>query len=340
MRLSDFDFALPPELIARFPAERRGGSRLLRLERASGRISHHRFGELPELLAPGDFLVVNNTRVLPARLLGRINGRPAEMLLMRDLGGNRLEALCRPAARFAPGAVFAVEGGPRAEVLAGGGRGRRQLLFDRGFDQVLTHGYAPLPPYIKRRAAEAAECRDFDRERYQTVYARQPGSIAAPTAGLHFTAEMLERLRRQHPLLEVTLEVGEATFQKIEVEEIERHRMGNERVHMPAETAAALARWRGEGRRLLAVGTTSVRSLEGYARLAEPRAEFETDLFIRPGFRFMLVDKLLTNFHLPKSSLFILASAFAGLEPLREAYRQAIAEGYRFFSYGDAMLIV
>jgi S-adenosylmethionine:tRNA ribosyltransferase-isomerase len=340
MRLSDFDFDLSAELIVRFPAERRDGSRLLLLNRQDGHVSHHRFQDLPDLLAAGDFLVMNNSRVLPARLFGRIDGRAAEMLVVRNLGGKRLEVLCQPAAHFKPGAVFTAEGGMRAEVIAVGGRGRRQLFFDREYEQVLEHGFAPLPPYIKRKAGEAASRRGFDLERYQTVYARDPGSIAAPTAGLHFTPELLAVLGEKYPLLEITLEVGEATFQKIEVEDIGRHRMGSERIRIPADTARRLLELKSHGGKLLAVGTTSVRSLESYALLSEPLEDFNSDIFIYPGFRFRMVDKLLTNFHLPKSSLFILTSAFAGREVLQEAYRQAIAEKYRFFSYGDAMLIV
>ncbi len=340
MRLSDFDFALPQELIARFPAERRDGSRLLRLERRSGAVSHHLFRDLPVLLNAGDFLVMNNSRVRPARLLGRIGGRAAEMLVVKDLGGRKLEVLCQPAARFTPGAEFVSDGGARAEVLAVGERGRRQLLFDREYERVLEQGYAPLPPYIKRKAGEAASRRCFDLDRYQTVYARDPGSIAAPTAGLHFTAEILALLREKYPLLEITLDVGEATFQKIEVEDIDRHRMGSETIRIDAATARRIRELKEQGGRLLAVGTTSVRSLESLALLPEPLEEFDSKIFISPGFRFRLVDKLLTNFHLPKSSLFILASAFAGVELLRETYREAICEGYRFFSYGDAMLIV
>jgi S-adenosylmethionine:tRNA ribosyltransferase-isomerase len=340
VKLAAFDFDLPPELIARFPAERRDGSRLLLLDRRSGRVSHHRFHDLPDLLAAGDFLVMNDSRVLPARLFGRIDGKAAEVLVVRDLGERTLEVLCQPAARFRPGAVFSGEGGLRAEVIAAGERGRRRLLFDRDYRQVLELGFAPLPPYIKRRAGEAVVHRRLDLERYQTVYARDPGSIAAPTAGLHFTPEILGRLRREHPLLEITLDVGEATFQKIETEDIDRHRMGSERIRIGAATSRRLRELKDHGGKLLAVGTTSVRSLESYALLPEPLEEFSSTIFISPGFRFRLVDKLLTNFHLPKSSLFILASAFAGLDLLQETYRQAIAEGYRFFSYGDAMLIV
>ncbi|MBN2345587.1 MAG: tRNA preQ1(34) S-adenosylmethionine ribosyltransferase-isomerase QueA [Candidatus Aminicenantes bacterium] len=340
MKLSDFDFALPRERIARFPAERRDGSRLMRLDRRRGSVSHHRFDELPGLLADRDFLVVNDSRVIPARLLGAIGGRAAEMLVIGDLGDGRLEVLCRPAARFRLGAVFSGEGGLRGEVLAGGQRGRRVLRFDRSCDEVLAHGYAPLPPYIQRRGEEAVARRGFDLERYQTVYARQPGSIAAPTAGLHFSPEVLARLRRERPVLRITLTVGEATFQAITAEEIERHRMGSEHVRIPSATAGRIAALKGAGGRLLAVGTTTVRALESYALLPEPRDDFHSELFIRPGFRFLLVDALLTNFHLPKSTLFILVAAFAGLERLQKAYREAIEEKYRFFSYGDAMLII
>jgi S-adenosylmethionine:tRNA ribosyltransferase-isomerase len=340
MKLSDFDFDLPQELIARFPAERRDGSKLLLLDRKRGRVSHQCFHDLPGLLAAGDFLVMNNSRVLPARLFGRIDGKAAEMLVVRNLGGKKLEVLCQPAAHFKPGAVFGADSGLSAEVIAVGERGRRQLLFDREYKRVLELGYAPLPPYIKRKAGEAAAHRGFDLERYQTVYAKCPGSIAAPTAGLHFTPAVLERVRKEHALLEITLEVGEATFQKIEVEDIARHRMGSENIRINAATARRIQELKEGGGKLLAVGTTSVRSLESYALLPEPLEEFNSEIFISPGFRFRLVDKLLTNFHLPKSSLFILASAFAGLDLLQDAYAQAIAEKYRFFSYGDAMLIV
>ena len=340
MKLSDFDFVLPAERIARFPADRRDDSRLLVLDRRHGKITHTRFRQLPDLLAADDFLVMNNSGVRPARLLGRVGGKAAEMLIVRNLGGGKLEVLCQPAAHFKPGAVFIGADGLEAEVLEAGQRGRRLLLCNRDFERVLEQGFAPLPPYIKRKSAEAVQYRSFDLERYQTVYARDPGSIAAPTAGLHFTPEVLSRIREKNPVLEITLEVGEATFQKIEVEDIGRHRMGSEKIRIEAETARRIHALKEQGRKLLAVGTTSVRSLESYALLAEPRQEFDSAIFISPGFRFRMVDKLLTNFHLPRSSLFILAAAFAGLDRLQETYRQAIADGYRFFSYGDAMLIV
>jgi S-adenosylmethionine:tRNA ribosyltransferase-isomerase len=340
MKLSDFDFVLPGERIARFPADRRDDSKLLVLDRNKGKIAHASFKQLPDLLGVDDFLVMNNSRVRPARLLGRIGGKAGEMLVVRNLGGRKIEVLCQPAAHFRPGAVFSGADGLEAEVLEAGRRGRRVLLCNREYEQVLEQGYAPLPPYIKRRSAAATHYRSFDLERYQTVYARHPGSIAAPTAGLHFTPEVLARIREKNPLLEITLEVGEATFQKIEVEDIGQHRMGSEKITIRADVAGRIQALKEQGKKLLAVGTTSVRSLESYALLAEPREEFNSDIFISPGFRFRMVDKLLTNFHLPRSSLFILAAAFAGLELLQETYRQAIADGYRFFSYGDAMLIV
>ena len=340
MKLSDFDFILPGERIARFPADRRDESKLMKVNRGNGEISHFRFSALPELLHANDFLVMNNSRVRPARLLGSIGSKAAEMLVVRNLGNRELEVLCQPAAHFKPGAVFKGPGGLQAEVLKTGARGRRRLLFNKEYEQVLEHGYAPLPPYIKRKAGAAGLYRDFDLERYQTVYARDPGSIAAPTAGLHFTTEILTRIGQSHPLLEVTLEVGEATFQKIEAEDITRHRMGSEKIRIGAATARRIAELQGEGRRLLAVGTTSVRSLESFALLEHAVEEFHSDIFISPGFNFRMVDKLLTNFHLPQSSLFILVSAFAGLDLMKKAYALAIEQEYHFYSYGDAMLIV
>lgn len=340
MKRTDFDFQLPNALIARFPSDRRDGSRLMVVDRNNGDIAHCRFSALPELLGADDFLVMNDSRVRPARLFGRIGDRAAEILIVKDLGRRRLEVLCRPAARFTAGAVFTGPAGLRAEVLESGARGRRLLLFNRECEQVLAQGYAPLPPYIKRRADEAARCRDFDLERYQTVYANRPGSIAAPTAGLHFTPEVLARIAEKNQLLQITLEVGEATFQKIEVEDIGEHRMGRERIIVRHDVAGRICELKRSGKKLLAVGTTTVRSLESYARLELPIEEFDSDIFISPGFSFRLVDKLLTNFHLPQSSLFILVSAFAGLELMKKAYALAIEKEYRFFSYGDAMLIV
>jgi S-adenosylmethionine:tRNA ribosyltransferase-isomerase len=340
MKLTNFDFQLPSELIARFPADRRDQSRLMVVQRGSGEIGHYYFSDFLELLVADDFLVMNDSRVRAARLLGRIGNKGAEMLVVRNLGQQKLEVLCQPAAHFKPGAVFKGPDGLQAEVLETGERGRRLLLFNREYEQVLEHGYAPLPPYIKRKGHEAERLRCFDLERYQTVYARNPGSIAAPTAGLHFTPEILARIREKNPLLEITLEVGEATFQKIEVEDIGRHRMGSEKIIISNEVAARIRELKCVGKKLLAVGTTTVRSLESHALLEKAAEEFTSDIFISPGFHFRMVDKLLTNFHLPQSSLFILVSAFAGLDLMQRAYALAIEQEYRFFSYGDAMLIV
>jgi S-adenosylmethionine:tRNA ribosyltransferase-isomerase len=340
MKLSDFDFVLPRERIARFPSDRRDESKLMVVTRKTGEISHFHFSALDGLLEAEDFLVMNNSRVRAARLLGKIGDKGAEMLVVRNLGQRKLEVLCQPAAHFKPGAVFIGPGGLQAEVVETGKRGRRLLLFNREYEHVLEQGYAPLPPYIKRKAGEADRYRDFDLERYQTVYARDPGSIAAPTAGLHFTPEVLARIREKNPLLEITLEVGEATFQKIEVEDIGRHRMGSEKIIIRDKVARQIGVLKSQGKKLLAIGTTTVRSLESYALLAAAAEEFHSDIFIAPGFHFRMVDKLLTNFHLPQSSLFILVSAFAGLDLMQKAYALAIEREYRFFSYGDAMLIV
>ena len=340
MRLDQFDFPLPPERIARFPADRRDESRLLRLERASGRISHHHFRDLPELLAGDEFLVVNNSRVTPARFFGRVGGRRVEFLVTRETGTDLTEVLGKPGKVLRPGAQVEVAAGVNATVAEVLASGKRILRWSRPFAEVRSHGYAPLPPYLHRASEEADRFRSYDLDRYQTVYARTGSSIAAPTAGLHFTPELLARLREKCPVIELTLDVGEATFQKIEAENVEDHRMGRETIHLPHETRRQIETLRGAGRKLLAVGTTSVRSLETWARDLPAGETFDSEIFIYPGFSFQRVDRLVTNFHLPKSSLFILTSAFAGLETLQEAYRIAIQEGYRFFSYGDAMLIV
>lgn len=339
-KLSDFNFDLPTERIARFPVDRRDESKLMVVNREKGEISHFQFSALPELLNADDFLVMNNSRVLPARLLGKIGSKTAELLIVKKLSARRLEVLCQPAADFKIGAVFRGRDGLQAEVVEIGKRGRRLLLFNREYEQVLEHGYAPLPPYIKRKAQQAELYRSYDLERYQTVYAKNSGSIAAPTAGLHFTPEILTCIRRQNPVLEITLDVGEATFQKIEVEDIGQHRMGSEKIIISNNAACRIRELKNRGEKLLAVGTTTVRSLESYALLETAAEEFYSDIFISPGFCFRMVDKLLTNFHLPQSSLFILVSAFAGLDLMKKAYALAIEREYRFFSYGDAMLIV
>ena len=341
MKLNDFWFDLPADRIARFPRPERDGSRLMVVERGKGRISHAVFADLPDLLSERDFLVVNNSRVIPARLFGRVGAADVEVLVVRWSSTTRAEVLAAPARKLAPGVVVDFEAGLRARVLEAGERGRRWLEFERPREEVLRSGYAPLPPYIKRKRREAALFRERDLGWYQTVYAQAPGSIAAPTAGLHFSPGVLSAIRRKSEILEITLDVGEATFQKIEVQDVEDHRMGRERIRIPFHVRERIETLRGKkSKRLLAVGTTSVRSLETLARDLPGSESFSSELFIYPGHEFRMVDRILTNFHLPASSLFILVSAFAGVDLMREAYRVAVTRDYRFFSYGDAMLIL
>jgi S-adenosylmethionine:tRNA ribosyltransferase-isomerase len=339
MRTEEFDYPLPETQIAQSPVEPRDASRLLRLDRKTGAVSHHRFRDLPDLLAPGDLLVRNDTRVLPARLIGvKPTGGRAEALLLRDLGGDRWEAMVFPGRRLDVGArLLFGDGALEAEVIARDPSGTRMLqLRARVVEDVpaLLHqlGEVPLPPYIHAPLA--------DRERYQTVYSRLEGSAAAPTAGLHFTPETFARLEaRGVEIATVTLHVGIATFRPVKTEEIEQHEMHEEWYEIPEATAAAIAAATG---RVVALGTTTARALESAAegrRQVRPGAG-RTRLYIRPGYEFRVVEALLTNFHTPRSSLLILIAALAGLEPVKAAYRQALVAGYRFLSFGDAMLIL
>jgi S-adenosylmethionine:tRNA ribosyltransferase-isomerase len=334
-RLSDFDYELPEELIAQTPAPERDLSRLLRLH-PDGTTSHHVFRDLPGLLQPGDLLVLNDTRVFPARLEGvRSGGGRAELLLLERLDSNRWRVLAKPARRIrAEEGLSFGEGRLQAEVLSVEDEGKRvvEFRFEGDWEKLLEElGTTPLPPYIV-----SAEEERTTRSRYQTIYARPPGSIAAPTAGLHFTEAIFEALqKRRIEVAFVTLHVGHATFQPIREEEIEAHRMGVERYLIPEETREKIL----AGRRVVAVGTTTVRALESAALAGFPPGWRETDLFITPGFQFRVVSALLTNFHLPKSSLLILVSAFGGRERVLEAYREAVKERYRFYSFGDAMLL-
>ncbi|WP_165071041.1 tRNA preQ1(34) S-adenosylmethionine ribosyltransferase-isomerase QueA [Paludisphaera rhizosphaerae] len=350
MLTSEYDFDLPDELIAQHPVEPRDASRLMVVDRRAGTIAHHRFAELPSLLSPGDILVRNDSRVIPARLIGRraaTKGR-WEGLFLDDRVDGTWEVLARTRGRPALGE--SVEVGPDpglALVLEGRGAGgswivrpRPGLSEDAGattFDLLAKYGLTPLPPYIRRGLGTAE-----DMERYQTVYSRAPGSVAAPTAGLHFTDEVFARLAaRGIPTADVTLHVGVGTFRPIEVESIEAHKMHAEWAEVTAETAETLAAARAGGGRIVAVGTTSTRTLETAAAMGGLQAfRGRTDMFIRPGHVFRAVDALVTNFHLPKSSLLVLVSALAGTELIRTAYAEAIRERYRFFSYGDAMLIL
>lgn len=349
MLVSEFDFDLPPELIAQEPPAERGASRLLRLGREDGTVSHHRFSDLPDLLAPGDLLMVNDTRVFPARLIGRRlpGGGAAECFLVRPgAEPDTWVALVHPGQRLKPGSrmVFEREGHRiDAEVISQHYHGRRLVRLQspggtRVWDAIHAVGHMPLPPYVRREDTPA------DRERYQTVYARAEGSIAAPTAGLHFTGAIFDALRQRGiERATITLHVGYGTFQPVRVEDVSDHRVEAEHFEVSAEAATALTRARAEGRRIVAVGTTTTRTLESLEldgdSSVQPQSG-ETALFIRPGHAFRLVSGLITNFHLPRSSLLMLVAAFAGRERVLAAYREAIAARYRFYSYGDAMLIL
>jgi S-adenosylmethionine:tRNA ribosyltransferase-isomerase len=336
MKLSEFDFPLPRDRIAQEPAEPRDAARLMTLDRRTGAREHRVFRELPEILRPGDLVVLNDTRVLPARLVGaRATGGRVELLLVSRRSGSVWECWIDSSRRPRPDERLEFRGGLSGRVLQRNDAGGWLVDFGPGADAgIEAAGTAPLPPYIRRPDGPT----ERDRERYQTVYAREPGSIAAPTAGLHFTAEVLAGLSaRGVQTAALTLHVGPGTFRPVSAETVEEHRMDPERYSAPAPTREAVARARAEGRRVVAVGTTCARALESLARGAPP--EGATDLFIYPGFEFRAVDALLTNFHLPRGTPLLLACAWAGRERLLAAYAEALERGYRFFSYGDAMLI-
>ena len=341
-RTSDYDFELPPNRIAQYPVEPRDESRLMVVERDSGRITHHRFRDLKEIIPAGDALVLNATKVFRARLLGkRDSGAPAEVLLLRPLGDGRFEAMVSPGGKLRPGRVVHVAPGFDVEILEITDRRTRIVHVSAAGGDVVAaierHGHIPLPPYIERADTES------DAQRYQTVYARESGSVAAPTAGLHFTPELLRALgERGVRRVELVLHVGAGTFKPVEVEDPAEHVMHEEWYTLPDAAADALNATRAGGGAIWAVGTTSTRSLESAVR---PDGSFaptsgETDIFIRPPYRFRAVDKLITNFHLPRSTLVMLVAAFAGYELTMRAYREAIDGGYRFYSYGDAMAVV
>lgn len=355
MRTADYEFALPAERIAQVPAARRDGSRLMVLDRASGMIAHRHFGDLPEYLRAGDTLVLNTTRVFKARLLGtRDSGQPAEIFLLRaiDGTGREWEAMTSPGNKLKPGRRVHIAPGFDVEVLDLTARGTRnvRLLTEDPHAAIAAHGHIPLPPYIARADAPA------DVERYQTVFAREEGSVAAPTAGLHFTAELLAALAAKRvERADVLLHVGAGTFKPVDVEDPADHVMHAEWYSVTPETAAALDTTRARAGRICAVGTTSLRTLEstfvpdapdaGDAARAPTRGHFragsaETSIFIRPPHRPRAADLLVTNFHLPRSTLLMLVAAMAGYDLTMHAYEVAVRERYRFYSYGDAMLIV
>ncbi len=339
MKKSDFDFYLPEELIAQTPLEKRDGSRLLVLDKESGAMDHRHFYDLPEYLRAGDCLVLNNSRVLPARLIGtRPGGGAVELVLLRDLGEGRWECLSRPGRKTKPGTELSFGSGElKATVEAVAEGGNRIVKFDyQGiFLEVLERlGKMPLPPYIKEELQ--------DPERYQTVYSRELGSAAAPTAGLHFTNELLEKIQAMGvKVCYVTLHVGLGTFRPVKEDEIENHEMHSEFCIIPEDTARTVTETKQKGGRIVAVGTTSCRTLESFAKddgTLEACSGW-TDIFIYPGYSFKCIDALVTNFHLPESTLIMLVSALAGREHILNAYKTAVEEKYRFFSFGDAMFI-
>jgi S-adenosylmethionine:tRNA ribosyltransferase-isomerase len=340
-RTSDYDYDLPDRLIAQHPGARRDESRLLVVHRASGRLEHRTFRDLAPLLAPGDALVVNTTRVFRARLLGTRDGSgaPAEVLLLRERGDGRWEAMVSPGAKLKPGRRVHVADGFAVVIEETTAEHHRVVRLETAappHEAIARFGHVPLPPYVHRPDEPT------DEERYQTVYARETGSVAAPTAGLHFTPAVLDAVAaRGVRRVEVLLHVGAGTFRPVAVEDPAAHVMHREWCQVQPEAAAALVATRAAGGRVVAVGTTAMRTLETAARdgVVAP-FEGDTDLFIRPGFRFHAVDALLTNFHLPRSTLLMLVAAFAGYDVMRAAYAEAVRAEYRFYSYGDAMVVV
>jgi S-adenosylmethionine:tRNA ribosyltransferase-isomerase len=340
-RTSDYDFELPTELVAQEPLPQRDASRLMVVNRSDGSIGHRTFAGVVDLIAPGDVLVVNRTRVMRARLLGaRASGAPAEILLLRPLGDSRFEAMVSPGGKLKPGRRVDIAPGLSAEILEVTERRTRivRLESELPLDEAIErHGHIPLPPYIDR--PDAPE----DAERYQTVFAREAGSVAAPTAGLHFTPELLAALHaRGVARAEVLLHVGAGTFKPVEAEDPAEHVMHEEWYSVSEDTARLINERRAGGGRVWAVGTTSVRTLESATddRGVIRAGEGDTRIFIRPPYRFRAVDRIITNFHLPRSTLIMLVAAFAGYDLTMRAYETAVAEQYRFYSYGDAMALI
>ena len=340
MKVSDFHFHLPDHLIARHPLSERTASRLLHLAGGTGEVAHRHFTDIESLLNPGDLLVFNNTKVVPARLFGqKASGGKVEMLMERLVDDQTCLAHVKSSRSPKPGALLSMEGDLEVEVL-----GRRDALFElklvsgaSGWLEALeAHGHMPLPPYIDRADD------DDDRDRYQTVYAEEKGAVAAPTAGLHFDQPLLDRLKAKGvDLAFVTLHVGAGTFQPVKVDSVTDHQMHSEWLQVPESTVTAVKAAKARGNRVVAVGTTSVRSLETASQATGELTTFsgDTEIFIYPGYEFRTVDALITNFHLPESTLIMLVSAMAGQTAVMQAYEQAVQEEYRFFSYGDAMFI-
>ena len=341
MKIQDFDFDLPPHLIAQFPAEHRASSRMLHMEGSTGALQDSMFSDLPRYLRAGDVMVLNDTRVIKARLYGvKESGGKVEVMVERVLDSHSVLAVIRASHSPKPGSRLFLEDAIEA-VVEVREKGFYTLRFNHpgtAVELLEYYGKLPLPPYISRPATKA------DEARYQTIYASQPGAVAAPTAGLHFDEGMLSRVRKMGvAIASVTLHVGMGTFQPVRAENLDLHKMHKERFHVPEETVESIQRAVAAGGRVLAVGTTSLRALEAAAAGSHDgklrAGHGDTDIFITPGYRLRVVHRLLTNFHLPRSTLIMLVSAFGGLENIQHAYRHAINQRYRFFSYGDAMLI-
>jgi len=343
MLLSDFDYDLPRELIAQRPLEERDQSKMMVLHRRTGEIIHSQFQKFANFLNKGDVLVLNNSKVIPARAWGRRKEKEIEFLFIKEFKSRIWEVLCRPAKKVKCGDIISFSQRLEGKVIGAGPEGKRMLQFSSSdvLSELREIGYAPLPPYINRRKTQS-DLRPMDLERYQTVFAETEGSIAAPTAGLHFTTNFLEQVRAKGvEVTHITLDVGLATFKPVRVRRVEDHKMLEETYFISQTSCRNICKAKKESRPVVAVGTTSVRALESAFKDGEIHSGIHrTDLFIYPGFDFNVVDRLLTNFHLPKSTLLILTSAFAGFDLIKRAYKEAIDHRYRFFSYGDCMLII
>jgi S-adenosylmethionine:tRNA ribosyltransferase-isomerase len=342
MLVSDFDYDLPKELIAQTPLEKRDLSRMMVLDRDKGKISHSKFQNFPDYLIKGDVLVLNNSKVIPARVWGTKKKSEIEFLFLKEIQKGTWEVLCRPAKKVKTGDYIHFSPRFQGKVIRGESEGRRHIRFDREdvISELKSIGYAPLPPYIKRDRAQT-DIRSIDLDRYQTVFSRKEGSIAAPTAGLHFTPKILDAIKAKGvEVAEISLEVGLATFQPVRDTRVEDHQMLEERYTISENDAKTINNAKNDNRPIIAVGTTSVRTLESaFTTDGVKSGTRVTDLFIYPGYSFRVIDKLLTNFHLPKSTLLMLVSALTGIDFMKEAYTEAITHKYRFYSYGDCMLI-
>jgi len=343
MLTTNFDYDLPPELIAQKPLPEREQSRMMVLYRKTGKIIHSQFKEFPGYLSKGDVLVLNNTKVIPARVWGKKEGKEIEFLFLKEFQEGLWEVLCRPSKKVKLGDVISFSPGFKGKIVSVEPEGKRVIQFSTGdvLSRLKKIGFAPLPPYIKRKKRNA-EFKALDLERYQTVFAQKEGAIAAPTAGLHFIPQILENIKAKGvTIAQISLDVGLATFQPVRVKRIEGYQMLEETYSISPEVSQIINNAKKDSRLITAVGTTSVRALESAFRNGKiNHGKGSTKLFIYPGYEFKVVDRLLTNFHLPKSTLLMMVSAFASLDFIKKAYQEAICQRYRFYSYGDCMLIL